>query len=77
MLYTLDVFVYNECVCFLALGASRRTASERMYDYGMLPGPWCPRISASDHMCCDMFMPSIHELLNSGMLAGVDTSPYL
>ena len=38
--------------------------------YGVLPGPWCPRISASDHMCCDKFMPSIPELLNSGMLAG-------
>ena len=28
-------------------------------------------------MYCDMFMPSIPELLNSGMLAGVDTSLYL
>ena len=39
----------------------------------MLPGSWRPRISASDHM----FIPSTPELLNSGMLAGVDTSLYL
>ena len=50
------------------LGAQKNLTQPKV-----LPGSWRPRRNASVHM----FMPSTPELLNSGMLAGVDTSLYL
>ena len=85
-------------MCLLSLGALVELLLLHIMLYmRVLPGPWCPSRTASDHMCdmmcflalgvsrriasvhlsCNMFMPSTPELLNSGMLAGVDTSLYL
>ena len=75
MLYTLEVFVYNKCVCasclLVPLVELLLNTCTTMVCFLVLGAS---RISASDHMYCNMFMSSIPENLNSGMLAGVDTS---